>query len=68
MKYNVSFTGGVNGGHQIYQAIAKNRFIDATLELGGKDPAYVAEDADIDSAVASVVDGAITMLVNLVVV
>ena len=55
---HVSFTGGVNGGHQIYQTIAKNRFIDVTLELGGKDPAYVAEDANIDLAVSSVIDGA----------
>ena len=28
------------------------------LELGGKDPAYVAEDADLDFAVADIVDGA----------
>lgn len=32
--------------------------IDATLELGGKDPAYVARDADLKYAVESLVDGA----------
>ena len=35
-----------------------HRFIDAGLELGGKDPAYVCEDADFDFAVENVVDGA----------
>src|SRR4029079_10337047 len=29
------------------------------LELGGNDPAYVAEDADLDKTVENVVDGAI---------
>jgi len=37
---------------------ASERFIDVGLELGGKDPAYVAEDADLDFAVANIVDGA----------
>ena len=54
---HVAFTGSVDGGHAIYREVA-NRFIDAGLELGGKDPAYVAEDADIEFAVANTVDGA----------
>ena len=54
---HVSFTGSVEGGRQIYQQVAR-RFIDAGLELGGKDPAYVAEDADLDFTVANVVEGA----------
>lgn len=54
----VSFTGSVGGGHSIYNSVARNRFIDATLELGGKDPAYVAEDADLEAAAAGLVDGA----------
>jgi acyl-CoA reductase-like NAD-dependent aldehyde dehydrogenase len=53
----VSFTGSVRGGHEVY-AEAARRFIDAGLELGGKDPAYVAADADFDHAVANLVDGA----------
>jgi acyl-CoA reductase-like NAD-dependent aldehyde dehydrogenase len=53
----VSFTGSVRGGHEVYREVA-GRFIDAGLELGGKDPAYVAEDADLDFAIANVVDGA----------
>jgi acyl-CoA reductase-like NAD-dependent aldehyde dehydrogenase len=53
----VSFTGSVRGGHQVYAECAK-RFVDCGLELGGKDPAYVAPDADLEFAVANVVDGA----------
>ncbi len=54
----VSFTGSVRGGHEVYRAVAAERFVDAGLELGGKDPAYVAEDADLDHAVENLVDGA----------
>ncbi len=53
----VSFTGSVRGGHEVYREGAK-RFIDVGLELGGKDPAYVAPDADLDHAIANLVDGA----------
>lgn len=53
----VAFTGSVGGGHAVYKAVA-NRFIDAGLELGGKDPAYVAADADIANAADGLVDGA----------
>lgn len=54
----VSFTGSVRGGHEIYREVAKTRFIDTTLELGGNDPAYVAADADAAAAAEAVVDGA----------
>ena len=53
----VSFTGSVGGGRRIYQAVAQSRFIDVGLELGGKDPAYVAEDAHFDHAVVNLVEG-----------
>jgi len=53
----VSFTGSAVGGREIYGHVA-SRFIDAGLELGGKDPAYVAPDADFDHAVRNLVDGA----------
>lgn len=53
----VAFTGSVEGGQAIQQA-AGNRFITAGLELGGKDPAYVREDADLANAVENLVDGA----------
>lgn len=54
----VLFTGSVLGGHKI-QAAAKDRFIAVGLELGGNDPAYAAEDCDVEKTVENVVDGAI---------
>ena len=53
----VSFTGSVEGGREIHAHVG-SRFIDAGLELGGKDPAYVADDANFDFAVENLVDGA----------
>ncbi len=54
---HVAFTGSVATGRSVYKK-ACERLIAAGLELGGKDPAYVAEDADLDFAAENVVDGA----------
>ena len=53
----VSFTGSVDGGHMVEQAAA-GRFIGVGLELGGKDPAYVRADANLEHAVENLADGA----------
>lgn len=53
----VAFTGSVEGGYAIQRAASK-RFIGAALELGGKDPAYVCSDADVERAAANLVEGA----------
>ena len=53
----VAFTGSVPGGHAVVKA-ASDRFIGTGLELGGKDPAYVMEDADLEFTVENTVDGA----------
>ena len=53
----VAFTGSVGGGEMV-EAAAHGRFIGVGLELGGKDPAYVRADADLDFAVENLVDGA----------
>lgn len=53
----VSFTGSVEGGRQVYQW-ASNQLLDMGLELGGKDPALVCEDANFAFAVENLVDGA----------
>ncbi len=53
----VAFTGSVGAGRAVQRAAAE-RFIGVGLELGGKDPAYVRPDADLDHAVANLVDGA----------
>ncbi|MBB3231413.1 aldehyde dehydrogenase family protein [Halomonas stenophila] len=54
---HVSFTGSVGGGAMV-ERNAAGRFIATGLELGGKDPAYVRADADLDAAVPGVMDGA----------
>ncbi|KUJ82488.1 aldehyde dehydrogenase [Microbulbifer flavimaris] len=54
---HVAFTGSVPGGAMV-ERVAAGRFIHVGLELGGKDPAYVRADADLEASVASVVDGA----------
>lgn len=53
----VNFTGSVGGGRAIEQAAA-GTFTGVGLELGGKDPGYVMEDADLDAAVDTLIDGA----------
>ncbi len=52
-----NFTGSVSGGRAIERAAAGS-FTSLGLELGGKDPAYVREDANIDHAIENIVDGA----------
>lgn len=53
----VAFTGSARGGHSIQHA-ASSRFIATGLELGGKDPAYVRSDVDLEHAIENTVDGA----------
>lgn len=53
----IVFTGSVSGGRAVERAAAGS-FAALTLELGGKDPGYVMEDADLGSAVDGLMDGA----------
>ena len=53
----VNFTGSVRGG-QAMEAAASGTFTGIGLELGGKDPGYVMEDATLDAAVDTLIDGA----------
>ena len=53
----VFFTGSHATGQHIAQALAP-RFVKLQLELGGKDPSYVCDDADVAAAAASLADGA----------
>ncbi len=53
----VAFTGSVPGGRSIEQGAA-GRFINVGLELGGKDPAYVRADANLQHAIETSADGA----------
>jgi lactaldehyde dehydrogenase/glycolaldehyde dehydrogenase len=51
----VSMTGSVRGGREILAAAADN-ITPVSLELGGKAPFVVLEDADLDAAVENAVD------------
>lgn len=53
----VNFTGSVGGGKAM-EAAAAGTFTGLGLELGGKDPGYVMEDADLEAAVDTLIDGA----------
>src|SRR3954453_1995279 len=52
----ICFTGSVAAGKQIEQAAA-GTFASVGLELGGKDPAYVRSEADLNHAIENIVDG-----------
>jgi betaine-aldehyde dehydrogenase len=52
----VSFTGGTTTGRML-AAIAAEKLMPITLELGGKSPTIVFEDADIEHAVNGVLFG-----------
>lgn len=52
----VSFTGGTESGRRIAE-VAARKLMPVALELGGKSPHILFDDADIDAAVAAVADG-----------
>lgn len=56
----ICFTGSVATGRKVGLHAAE-RFIPAFLELGGKDPAIVLPDADLDAAATAIVRSAIGM-------
>ena len=56
----VCFTGSVRTGRAVAQHAAE-RFIPAFLELGGKDPAIVLADADLDRAARAIIRSAVGM-------
>lgn len=54
---HINFTGSVEGGRRIERA-AVGTFATLGLELGGKDPAYVRADANLEFSIENIVDGA----------
>ena len=52
----ISFTGGPNAARQVVKNSAEN-FAEVSLELGGKSPFIVFEDANIESAVNASIAG-----------
>lgn len=53
---HIGFTGGEIAGQKIYEAAAR-RLKTVTLELGGKSPNIVFDDADLDQAIKGIVSG-----------
>jgi aldehyde dehydrogenase (NAD+) len=53
---HVGFTGGAAAGRKVYELAARG-LKTVTLELGGKSPNIVFDDADLDQAVKGVVSG-----------
>ncbi|MCJ1225064.1 hypothetical protein MMC12_001713 [Toensbergia leucococca] len=54
----VCFTGSVAGGLSVQRAAA-DRVVPVGLELGGKDPAYIRADVDVNWVAEEIVDGAV---------
>ena len=52
----VFFTGSVTAGIAVQKSLT-DKFVTCGTELGGKDPAYVREDADLNVAISNLVDG-----------
>lgn len=52
------FSGSQKAGHIIQEQTAEVSFLQAIYEVGGKDAAYVAEDADLQLAVEKIMHGA----------
>ena len=53
---HVGFTGGDVGGKAVYRSTAE-RLVPVYLELGGKSPNIIFDDADMDQAVNGVISG-----------
>ena len=53
---HIGFTGGEIAGRKIYEAAARG-LKTVTLELGGKSPNIVFDDADLDQAIKGIVSG-----------
>ena len=56
--HHISFTGSVATGALVQQAAGKN-VVPVTLELGGKSPQLVFDDADLDAALSFLVNAGI---------
>lgn len=53
----ISFTGSTLVGRKILKASAESNLKDVTLELGGKSPAIIFDDADLEQAIKWVTNG-----------
>ncbi|KAH8703856.1 Aldehyde/histidinol dehydrogenase [Talaromyces proteolyticus] len=56
----ISFTGSVPTGKKIQQAAAQSNLKRVTLELGGKSPAVIFEDANLENALTWTINAILT--------
>jgi len=56
----VSFTGSITTGKKIQVAAARSNLKRVTLELGGKSPAVIFEDANLENALTWTINGILT--------
>ncbi|OAL34944.1 hypothetical protein AYO20_05659 [Fonsecaea nubica] len=56
----VSFTGSVATGRKIQEAAARSNLKRVTLELGGKSPAVIFEDANLENALTWTINAILT--------
>lgn len=49
----LSFTGSIKTGRKVVQAAANSNMKKIVLEMGGKNPSIIFDDADVDAAVAA---------------
>ena len=56
LVHKIVYTGSTDGGRKIHSG--RWELHSVTMELGGKDAAYVREDADIQKAAINLADGA----------
>src|SRR5258707_1657718 len=58
----VAFTGSTLVGRKIMEAAAKSNLKNITLELGGKSPTIIFDDADLDEAVKWAAHGILSVV------
>lgn len=58
----VAFTGSTIVGRKIMEYAAKSNLKNVTLELGGKSPNIILDDADLDQAVAWAAHGVLYVI------
>ena len=58
----ISFTGSALTGRKILKASSESNLKDVTLELGGKSPTVIFDDADLDQAIKWASNGILYVL------
>lgn len=65
LVFQVSFTGSTEVGRKVMQAAAASNLKVVSLELGGKSPLIIFDDADVDTAAQLAIFGILFNKVKL---